>query len=308
MDLRLLEMFLRVAELGSINKAAANLQMPQPTLSRHIATLEHEMRSPLFMRTQGGVHLTDSGRLLADRVRPLLRQFSILKEQVGEKAAGQLAIGTPPAWKHLFTSPFVEKLTSEQPGIALRVYEGLSNVLRESMFSGLLDIAVVPFDTLPPTGYSQTALVREPIVVVGPRNEGLSPGTPVGIHWLDGRKMVLAARPNALRVQVERALERKGLTLRLAVETDTQSLCLEFARRGVGLAAVPASSLYGPDNDEGLCWAPIRGQFVTWALCENMARSHSQSVREGRRLAIDTVANALAMNRWFGAESALRSG
>lgn len=304
MDLRLLELFLRVAELGSINKAAAHLQMPQPTLSRHIAALEHEMRSPLFIRGQGGVQLTDAGQLLADRVRPLLRQFSILKEQVGEKAAGQLAIGTPPAWKHLFTSPFVERLTTEQPGIALRVYEGLSNVLRESMFSGLLDIAVVPFDSLTPLGYSQTPLVREPIVVAGREGDALRPEVPVNIAWLDGQKMVLAARPNALRVQVENALERKGLKLRLAVETDTQSMCLEFARRGVGLAAVPASSLHGPGAVDGLCWAPLKGQFVTWALCENMARAHSQPVREGRRLALNVVSQALASRSWRGAERA----
>lgn len=54
MDVRLLDYFLRVAELGSINKAAASLRLSQPALSRHIALLEHEMGNKLFHRSQGG--------------------------------------------------------------------------------------------------------------------------------------------------------------------------------------------------------------------------------------------------------------
>lgn len=302
MDLRALEMFLRVAELGSINKAAANLRMSQPTLSRHVAVLEHEMRCPLFTRTQAGVILTDAGRLLADRARPLLRQFTLMKEQVGERAAGLLAVGTPPAWQHLFTSRFVEMLTRDQPGISLRVHEGLSNVLRDYMFAGVLDLAVVPFHAPPPPGYAQTALVREPVVVVGSAADDLQPDTAVPITRLHGQRLVLPSKPNALRVQIEHALERKGLKFHLVVETDALSLYLDLARRGVGLTVIPASSLHGAQADRSIRWAPLKGQLVTWAVCENTARSHSPAVREGRKLLVHTIAQVVQSRSWPGAE------
>ena len=303
MDFRLLEFFLRVVELGSINKAAANLHLSQPALSRHIGTLEHEMGSRLFTRTQGGVHLTDAGALLADRARPLLRQFAILKEQVGEKAVGHLAMGTPPAWHHLFTSPFVEKLTVQHPGVSLRVYEGVSNVLRDYMSVGLLDISIVPFDPTPAPGYRQTSFVREPIVLVGRAGDGLRADEPVSLSRLDGLKFVLPGRPNVLRVQVQHALERKGMQFRLAVETDTLALCLDLAQRGVGLTVLPACAVYAHGLGDSISWAPIKGQYVSWALCENVARTHSQAVREGRRLVISTAAEALARKVWVGAEA-----
>ena len=303
MDFRLLEFFLRVVELGSINKAAANLHLSQPALSRHIGTLEHEMGSKLFTRTQGGVHLTDAGALLADRARPLLRQFAILKEQVGEKAVGHLSIGTPPAWHHLFTSPFVEKLTVQHPGVSLRVYEGVSNVLRDYMSVGLLDISIVPFDPTPAPGYRQTPFVREPIVLVGRAGDGLRADEPVSLSRLDGLKFVLPGRPNVLRVQVQHALERKGMQFRLAVETDTLALCLDLAQRGVGLTVLPACAVYAHGLGDSISWAPIKGQYVSWALCENVARTHSQAVREGRRLVISTAAEALARKVWVGAEA-----
>ncbi|MDB5911685.1 MAG: transcriptional regulator, LysR family, partial [Ramlibacter sp.] len=179
MESRLLEYFLRVGELGSINKAAADLQLSQPALSRHIASVEHEMGTQLFTRTQGGVVLTEAGKLLADRARPLLRQFAILKEQVGEMAAGQVAIGIPTSWQSVFTSPLVERMTQRFPGVTLRVHEAVSNLLRDYMFAGLLDLCVVPFATTPAAGYRQTALVREPLVLVGSKTAGLDPGDPV---------------------------------------------------------------------------------------------------------------------------------
>lgn len=304
MESRLLEYFLRVAELGSINKAATDLHLSQPALSRHISALEHEMGTQLFTRTQSGVMLTDGGKLLSDRARPLLRQFAILKEQVGEMAAGQVAFGIPTSWQHVFTSPLVERMTERFPGVTLRVHESVSHVLRDYMFAGLLDLCIVPFATTPAAGYRQTALVREPLVLVGNEESGLRPDEPVSVSHLDGMKLVLPSRPNVLREQVEHTLARKGMNFRVLVETDTLTLCLELARRGVGYTVVPACAVHHRGFGHTEFCAPIRGMYMTWALCENQARSHSAAVREGRRLVFDTVADALTSKAWFGAESA----
>lgn len=57
-------------------------------------------------------------------------------------------------------------------GVRLRVHEGVSDELRDAMHAGMLDLAIVPFEGLPPQGYVQTPLVREPLVLVGAREEG----------------------------------------------------------------------------------------------------------------------------------------
>ena len=302
MDSQLLEYFLRVVELGSINKTSADLGLSQPALSRHIASLEHEMGTMLFNRTQGGVHLTDAGKLLADRARPLLRQFTILKEQVGEKAAGQLAIGIPPSWQHVFTSPFVKKLVGEYPEVRLRIHEGVSNILRDYMLFGLLDLCIIPFDSSSATGFKQSSLVREPLVLVGTKKSGLKIDEPVPISRLDGIKLVLPGRPNIIRTQIEHTLARKGMHFKVAVETDTLALCLDLARQGLGLTVVPACALFARNDGNSLSWAPIKGLFVTWALWENQARTHSQAVMEGRSLVLSTLQNTLVKGNWFGVE------
>lgn len=303
MDTKVLEYFLRVVELGSINRAAPTLRLTQPALSRHIGALEHEMGTSLFVRTQSGVQLTDAGTLLSERVRPLLRQIASMKEQVGERAAGQLAIGTPPSWQGLFTFPFVRELVLDHPGVRLRVHEGLSNVLHDAMAAGLLDLAIVPLSQAPVRGYSQTAIIREPIVVVGNVADGLEPGCPVPVGTLEDRLLVLPERPNVLRMQLERAMQDEGLKLRVAVESDTLSICMEMAAQGAGWTVVPISSLHGAFWNGATSHAPLEGQSIAWALWDNEARSHSSAVKEGRRLALALIESVLATGSWTGAES-----
>ncbi|TFL13264.1 LysR family transcriptional regulator [Pusillimonas caeni] len=302
MHTRLLEYMLRVAELGSINKAALDLNLSQPTLSRHIAALEKLMGTALFVRTQGGVSLTEAGRLLADRARPLLRQFSMLKDQVGEMATGQLSIGVPTSWQKVFTSRFVGTLVKQHPEIKLRVHEGVSNILRDHLLAGVLDLCIIPFDPSPPTGYVQTPLVREPLIVLGNRAENLDPGEPTPISRVDGAKLILPGRPNAITSQIEHMLKRKGMHFNIAVETDTLALCLDLAREGLGLTIVPACALYEHGMSD-ISWSPLRGLYLTWSLFESLARSHSQAVHEGRRLVHSTVAEAVGQAAWHGVEA-----
>ena len=139
-------------------------------------------------------------------------------------------------------------------------------------------------------------------MLVGGVHEELNPDEPVPASRLDGIKLVIPGRPNVLRAQVEHALTRKGMTMNVAVETDTLTLCMELARRGVGSTVAPACAVNYQRFGEVVSWAPIRGLFMTWALCENQARTHSAAVREGRRLVFETVAAAIKSREWFGAE------
>lgn len=303
MDSRLLDYFLRVVELGSINRAANDLHLSQPSLSRHIASLEHEMGTQLFNRSQGGVSLTEAGKLLADRARPLLSQFALLKEQLGQ-TSGQLAVGIPPSWHHVFTASFLQRMLTDSPGVNLRVHEGVSHVLRDHMLAGLLDLCIVPFTTTPAMGYTQIQLVREPLILVGPSRSNLHPDEPVALRKLDGLPLVLPGRPNSIRMLVENSLVRLGMSFKSALQVDTLDLCMNVAELGLAHTVVPACAVAGIENGKRLSWSPLKGFFMTWALNENEARSHSPAVKEGHRVIVSTLTAALKAQSWFGAEGA----
>jgi LysR family nitrogen assimilation transcriptional regulator len=303
MDSRLIEYFLRVAELGSVNKAASDLRLSQPAMSRHIALLEHQMRAKLFTRTQGGVTLTEAGTLLLERARPILRQLSKLVEEVGARAAGQLSIGVAPSWQHMLTSAYISQLVQEFPGVSLRIHEGASHELREVMHSGMLDLAIVPFEGSPPQGYVHTPLVREPLVLVGAREEGLRPDRPVPLSRLQHRKLALSGKQNVIRSTIERSMARRNLEFNILFELDAMHLSIELARRGIADTVTPCCAVSGSAYwEELISWSPIRGAYMTWALCENAARSHSQAVREGHRVVLELVREIIDSKIWRGAE------
>ena len=161
---------------------------------------------------------------------------------------------------------------------------------------------MIPFDFAPPTGFKQTPLAREPLVVVGGKHSGLSPDNPVPLNKLDGVKLVLPGRPNQLRVQIEHMLARKGFRFNGAVETDTLSLCLQLAKEGFGLTVVPACAVSTSILDQSIHWSPIKRLYLTWSLFENQSRSHSQAVREGKKLVFETIQNAMEKQNWYGLE------
>jgi DNA-binding transcriptional LysR family regulator len=302
-DSQLIEYFLRVAEIGSINKAAADLRLSQPALSRHIALLEHQLRAKLFTRTRGGVQLTEAGMLLLERARPILRQLTSLIDQVGDRAAGQLSIGIAPSWRDLFTSNFVARLVAEYPGVRLRVHEGVSHELREVMHSGMLDLAIVPFEDSPPQGYIHTPLVREPLVLVGAKEQGLRPDKPVSLSHLQRRKLALAGKQNVIRSTIEHSMTRRNLEFNILFELDAMHLSMELARQGIADTVTPCCAVSGNAYwEELVSWSPIRGAYMTWALCENAARSHSQAVRAGQRVVIELVQEIIDGDVWRGVE------
>ncbi len=303
MDSRLIEYFLRVAELGSINRAAADLRLSQPALSRHIALLEHQLHAKLFTRTRGGVQLTEAGVLLVERARPILRQLTSLIDQVGDRAAGQLSIGIAPSWRDLFTSNFVARLVAEYPGVRLRVHEGVSHELRDAMHAGMLDLAIVPFEGSPPQGYVHTPLVREPLILVAAREEGLRPDKPVPLSRLQHRKLALAGKQNIIRSTIERSMARRNLEFKILFELDALHLSMDLACKGIADTVTPCCAVSGSAYwEERISWSPIRGAYMTWALCENAARSHSQAVREGQRVVLELVHEIIDSKIWRGAE------
>lgn len=307
MESKLIEYFLRVVELKSINRAAADLHLSQPALSRHIASLEHQIGARLFTRTQGGVVPTEAGWLLQSRARPVLRQLATLVEQVGARAAGQLSIGVPPSWQHLFTTRYISRLIEEYPGVSLRIYEGVSHELRESMQAGLLDLAIVPYDRAPPADYRYFELVREPLVLVSSSKTGLDPAAPVPLSRLNKLALALPGRNNAIRAYIEDALMRENLVFSLAFEIDAMDLSMELAREGKVHTVTPCCAVSASRRwKDEISWSPIRDTSFTWALCENTARSYSPAVREGVNQVFRLVDSIVASGSWLGAQAICR--
>src|SRR5262249_54892656 len=112
MELRELRNFMRVARAGSVSRAAKELRLAQPALSRQIKKLEHELGVPLFSRHGRGVRLSAAGSLLLERAEAIAQLVHQTSEEIREErspARGRITLGVPPIGGRLVIPHFVER-------------------------------------------------------------------------------------------------------------------------------------------------------------------------------------------------------
>lgn len=168
MDLKQIEYFVRVAELGSFTRASVVLDIAQPALSRQVRLLEVELRQNLLVRNGRGATPTEAGKLLLEHGRGILHQVERAREELGRvrgALAGRVAIGLPPSIAKVLTVPLTRAFRVKMPDAALAISEGLSVAMRESLTTGLLDIALL-YNTPPAPGIEITALLEEDLFLV----------------------------------------------------------------------------------------------------------------------------------------------
>lgn len=279
MDLALVECFLRVAELGSINRAAEDMEMTQPALSRRITALERDLGMHLLVRGARGVGLTEAGMKLAKGAPPVLRLAELLREEIGTQVHTQVSVGLPFSMHRLITSPFAAAEIRKQPAVTLRIYEGFIHQLRDWMQQALIDVAILDSRDINPEAVDHTPLIREQLLLVGPASAGLRADTPVDAERVGACPLILPGRPNFIRQSVDGFLKRNGQKFRRAADAETLPLCMALVKDGLGFTAMPYCALHENPAMESLTAAPIDGLHVTWSLNVGQARRHAASVR-----------------------------
>lgn len=241
MDLKQLEYFVRVAELGSFTRAAQALDVAQPALSRQVRLLEVELRQNLLLRNGRGATPTEAGKLLLEHARGILHQVDRAREElgrVGGALAGRVAIGLPPSLSRALTVPLTRALRVQLPQASVSISEGLSINMQEWLATGRLDIAVL-YNAQPAPEIELWPLLEEDLVLVQPRPPGLPqdpPVEPISLRDIAALPLVIPSRPNAIRMLVETEMTNLGVRPHVALEIDGVAAILDLVADGAGAA------------------------------------------------------------------------
>jgi LysR family nitrogen assimilation transcriptional regulator len=248
MDLKQLEYFVRVAELGGFTRAALALGVAQPALSRQVRLLEVELRQNLLARDGRGAVPTDAGRLLLAHARGILHQVARAREELGRvrgALAGRVAVGLPPSLARLLTVPLTRAFRTQMPDATISISEGLSAAMQESLANGRLDIVVL-HNVLPSPELDITALQREELFLVqahGSKRPAGAPAPSITLKALAQLPLVIPSRPNAIRMQVESEMARVGCRPIIALEVDGVSAILDLVADGAGCAVLSRNAV-----------------------------------------------------------------
>lgn len=248
MDLKQLEYFVRVAELGSFTRAAQVLGVAQPALSRQVRLLEVELRQNLLTRNGRGATPTEAGQVLLEHGRGILHQVERAREELGRVRSGlsgRVALGLPPSVARVLAVPLTRAFRQQLPQAQLSISEGLSTAMQENLMNGRLDIAVL-YNPSPLPGIELQALVEEELLLVQARPPGLQedpPPPPVSLRDVADLPLVIPSRPNALRMHVESEMAAIGCKPSIALEIDGVSAILDLVADGAGVAILPRNAV-----------------------------------------------------------------
>lgn len=244
MDLKQLEYFVQVAELGSYTRAANRLAVVQSALSRQVRSLEIELRQALFIRTGRGVTLTDAGRRLLEHGRGILQQVQRAREDIESRrgeAGGRVVIGLPPSIGRTLTGPLVKAFRARLPNATLSVVEGLSNYVLEWLAVGRVDCAVV-YNVAPSPAVDLQPVLDERLYLVSARAEpgqGRLVGASIPLAEVAEHELVIPSQPHSVRMLLEAALAAEGRKPRVGLEIESVPAILELVQHD-GLHAVLA--------------------------------------------------------------------
>lgn len=242
MELRSIQYFVQIAELGSITRAAEHLRVAQPALTRHIQSLEQQLHTQLLVRLPRGVRLTGAGRQFLERCRRIQLELDRAREEVRDGAdapGGRVVLGVSPTVAPMLVPGCIERVARQCPQVSLKIIEGFSGQLYDALLSGRLDVAILT-NPSPSRALRLIPLISEPIVVItSPQPRGTRKW--FTLEELSGTPLVVT---EGLRTLVEEQLARHGARLNVSAEVDAVEAIRRLVCRGAGTTLMPVSAFH----------------------------------------------------------------
>ncbi len=256
MDRRLIELaprlrhFVAVARTEHVTRAAHELGVPQPTLSRSIARLEADLGVALFVRTGRVLRLTRSGRLLQEHAERAVDELeTALRALAGESSAdrGRVAFG----FLHTLGGSTVPQLLREfrvdHPGVRFELVQRGHDVLLDLLRAGTVDLCLT--SPLPDeAGLEAQPLHEQRLRLVVPADHALAGRRRLRLIEAAGEQFVGLERGYGLRTTTDEWCRVAGFVPRLAFEGEEIDTLRGLVAAGLGVALLPADVSGGRED------------------------------------------------------------
>ncbi|HMO45963.1 MAG TPA: LysR family transcriptional regulator [Rubrivivax sp.] len=271
--------FLKVAELGNVTRAAAQLHLTQPALSRHLKQLEEEAGTPLLARHGRGVRLTAAGVHFRDVAREILGRLVSLQDELRastDEPTGELAVGMPLSWSGLITSQLIPRFLRLYPRVRIHITEGTTMDLRRALKARQLHLAVLT-EVERDSELTLAKLAVEGACMIGPKSAGLSPTKALDLKQVAKQPLIMLPHTTRIRYQLERVLAKARVDANTIIEVNTL-LLMKFVEAGMGFTILPACAIAGSPAKDRLSYTNIQGFESHWGLATVKRRPRSAAV------------------------------
>lgn len=239
--LRLLPVFVVVAETEQVTVAASILRMPQPTVSRALGTLAELIGTPVVERRGRGIVLTAAGRALLPYARAGLDAVADGVAAVAEDGVvgqGEVAIAFQTVLGETVVPALIRRFRERYPGVRFALAQGSRRRCLDDLDQGASAVALVSS----PSGADGEVieLYEEPMVLVVPRGHPLSASATVTIAELAQEDLIVLKSGYGLRDLIEALFAESGFEPRISFEADDSHTARGLVSAGLGVTVVPS--------------------------------------------------------------------
>jgi LysR family transcriptional regulator, nitrogen assimilation regulatory protein len=235
MEFEKLEIFVLVAECGSLSKAAVLSHVGPSGLSRQLAALEAECGGRLLHRTGRGVSLTELGQRILPSAKALLKEAERFKSEVetaSNVCRGVVHIGCVSTYAARM-APLLLMARQRFPEVLLHVVTGMSGQVEQWVADGSVDLGfVVRHDTHEESSEDQLLILSSPLCLIGPPGDRLTRSGEFAFADLHEVPLIQPG-PAASRLALEELARKASVRLNVIAEVDSLDLMKSLvAQRG----------------------------------------------------------------------------
>ena len=253
MEIRHIHYFIAVAENLSFTKAAQQLMIAQPPLSRQIKDLEDELGAALFDRSPHGLHITPEGEAFLEYALRIMDLVKKSKEHIAEMSRGlqgTLYIASVEGHAPRLLAKWIADYKTEHPHVDYSLRNGSTDDVIYWVTNGLSELGVItePHNA---EGLFSVPVYTEPWTALIPSSDPLAKaeGDTVSVSDLADRDLIIPSRESRL-MEIKNWFPDKNIELHVCCRVAHMLNAYELARQGVGIAIYPASdSHFSGDPD-----------------------------------------------------------
>ena len=242
-DPRHLLQFHEIIRTGSFTRASATLGLTQPALTRNMKLMEGRLGFELMVRSRQGIMPTPLGERILEEASAVVlaeRRISALTDNLRRGYEAELRVGcTPTLSLHALPQP-VADFARDNPGIRLDMRQAHSQILKDMLHEGQVDIALGPPEIAARVpGASSSILFESPMVILASRYHPLAGCIAVTRTDLEAARWALHQPGSGIRIAADQLLAQIGLGASLQANELPSNMILSMLRMGDHLAVVP---------------------------------------------------------------------
>ncbi len=303
MELRQLRYFVRVLELGSISRAALDLELVQSALSQQISRLESELSTRLLQRTSKGVVATEAGMAFFREAQLTLRHADqAVRAAQLSRLTGAVSVGLASTTAAVLGLPLMRSMRERYPDVQLHMVEGMSGHLTSMLNSRQLDLTIL-FDTQAARRWSVLPLVEEKLFLIQAKSDDKPSTNRVRMADLKDIPLILPTGTHGLRSALDAAFVRAKFKPQLAAEIDSLAMTMAAVEAGLGSTVQPWAALAGlTDAAKRFTWAEIADTQVRRvnAICSLSDDELSPAALAARVVLADCARELVTSKQWLG--------